>query len=359
MLGQLMWFKRFCDGAQIEFDFAVDLDDGSRNRHQQDLHTLFFSEQVRDNLSRSFDERINLRVFWERAVRGDISPSDAILVDSAIGDTPWANNAWHLHAFQLHCLRNGYLSDAFPYWAVPLDRWTQHGQLAQSENQRTIRGSSNHCLIHVRIGDCAIIYKADLTGARFETFRQPVFTAKRFFSDEEFMLLRFGLHADFSPRFYAERGARLVKADTYAKAARALAARLDEPVDFTLATDGYTTVATALADKLCLPSDDVEEELNQLLKPLDAFCKDRLVGEKNELLKPTLEKLLESSWLLTGPSLFAFTVKYALMGEPVRDQWLCLDETDTLSRYLQLPAIVDMPLSVFEARLAKLQLEEA
>lgn len=47
MLGQMMWFRRFCDGHGIAHDFAVDLDRSPRNIVTQSVHDLLLGPQPR------------------------------------------------------------------------------------------------------------------------------------------------------------------------------------------------------------------------------------------------------------------------------------------------------------------------
>ncbi len=356
MLGQVMWFKRFCDGCGLDFDVAVDLDASPRNRAEGALHRLFFDEAPRENLRRTFDDRISLREFFNSAISGaGVRPARDILVDAGLKDGAGGGNVWTLHEFQLHCLRNGFLSDRFPYWAAPLDRWTRRGALAQAGGSESRdKAASSLCLIHSRIGDCCVLTRDRLPAALAAAFPKPVFAAQRFMSREDFQLYSFGLHPKMPPRHYAERGARLVDAEAYAAAAAALKQSQDKPVRLQFISDGYTKPAEAIAKASGKDAASVESALNAMLAPVTALSDSVLLGETAALLAPTLQAVMDCDFLISGPSLFAVTTKLAVQGEGALDRWRMLDQSDTLSRYLQLPALVNLPLPVYEARLLQL-----
>ncbi len=354
MLGQMMWFKRFCCGLNIEFDFAFDMDASDRNRHANNIHQLFFGEGVRENLRQPYDELICLRTFFERATSGSYSSRNSIiLVDPLVDKTLNVVNAWGFHAFQHYCLEKGFLGDVFPYWASDLTSWTAEGALAHVDACPNDRPT---CLIHMRHGDCVVLTQSELKDKIDASLPGPVYATNRFFSEDEFLLYQMGLHPKFPPRHYAERGGRLVKVSSVLE--QAVDAASDAPVEFTFVTDGYTQPSKVIGRVTEHAPEAVEQALNVSFLPILDIAKRHFVGETGDQLAPTIEAAAHSDQLITGSSLFPFLAKYAVHGEKARTGWRCIDEMDSLSRYLQLPSLVDIPQHIFGAQLERLMREE-
>lgn len=164
ILGQAMWFKRFCDGHAVEFDLALDLDDAKRNRITESVHSLLFGEGIRANLRRNFTETIGIQTFFERVTRGTLSGTGDILVEAGLANPP-DPGIWRFHAFQLHCLEQGLLSDTYPRWATGLQAWTREGRLAADTAAAAGDARPPVCLVHLRLGDCAVLTSEEASHA--------------------------------------------------------------------------------------------------------------------------------------------------------------------------------------------------
>ena len=357
MLGQMMWFKRFCDGEGLAFDFAVDFDSTHRNRSSVSVHRLLFSEQLRANLELRFTKRFLLTEFFAAVRTGAFSNSDGPMLITAVDSSnSGENNVWRMNAFQLHCLRKGYLSERFPYWGCSLENWTKHGAL-WCETPSLRDESPERCLIHLRLGDCAVLYRDEQEPWLADLFEGEVCASNRFFSGKEFDLYRYGLHPDYPERHYAERGARAPVVSSFVEKISELEnahKKQAKPIEFAFATDGFTRAAETIhRPGAGVDRERIEKSLNGSLRPIVERCSVNDVGEAPGLLGPALRNVVAAKTLVTGPSLFGISVKTALQGECARDNWYCVNEVDSLSRHLQLPSLVDVPLAVYEARLVK------
>jgi hypothetical protein len=350
----MMWFKRFCDGHAITFDFIVDLDKSVRNRVSSSIQALLFGDRLSPP---DIDAKtVPLTQFFVDVVEKSEKHKDEDIVVYA-GDykDPLNPGLWRFHEFQLHCLRNGFLSDTYPYWAVGLEEWTSQGAINLNDGQR--RKDSETCLVHMRIGDCATLLSQEVEKDLDFVIPNYALSGGRLFSRTEFSLYKMGLLRDVPQRHYAERGARIVEPSVMANSVLNSKASGKEH-DIVFATDGFTRAAQALSHQMDESAEGIEERLSGLLHPLTDLADRSMVGEDGALLHEVLVEIAKSKWLISTSSLFPITVKCALEGEPAKRSWTIVDQMDDLSKYLQLPSLVDHPREVLEARLEQLAIEE-
>jgi len=154
MLGQMMWFRRFCECHGIAHDFAVDLDRSPRNIVTQSVHDLLLGPQPRLNLRLDFDETLGLNAFVWAVRSGSFSPKGKrIRVLAGVPRDPSEPGLWLSHAFQLHCLDSGFLSDRYPYWAADLSDLCSAGELARSGVVSAPGPVPERLFVHMRLGD--------------------------------------------------------------------------------------------------------------------------------------------------------------------------------------------------------------
>jgi len=251
MLGQIMWFKRFCRGYGLDFDIAFDLDQSRRNTVTESIHELIFSGNVKENINRSFDEVIGLSIFFQRVLDGEKFLRRDILVLGGINRETGEPGLWRFHAFQLHCLDMGFLLDRFPYWYVDLRDYTEQGMLAKQglvtmpSNDSLRHGTS--CFAHMRLGDTVVITRNEIEILTGYTISGDVLAADRMMTEMEFELYRLGLNEKFSQRHYAERGARGVRVSVFAQAIESLRRDCGPEASVLFSTDGYSRIARRLA----------------------------------------------------------------------------------------------------------------
>jgi hypothetical protein len=359
MLGQMMWFKRFVAGHNIDFDFAVDLDHSPRNYVTTSIHNLLFGPRLRQNTNIDFDESIGLNAFFEQVRTGKFRLNGRKLRILA-GDikNPAEPGLWRSHAFQLHCLEKGFLADRYPYWVEDLSEFTREGELADSGRISAPGQQARLLFAHLRLGDSAVLSSAkvsELTGRETPGY---MLASSKFMSQDEYELYRMGLHKTFPPPHYAERGARNLRPETMAQAMRAAQGAAGSELTTIFATDGYSRAAAWLSPRIGLSAAEIEPALNTLLHPVTSLADQNLIGETGDTLVEVLGLIAQADILLTTSSLFVPTVKCALSGRQALDHWTMLDESDTLSRYLQLPTVVDHPPAIFQACLEKLAAED-
>ncbi|KAF5041336.1 hypothetical protein DSECCO2_524050 [anaerobic digester metagenome] len=354
ILGQMMWFKRFCRGHKLDFDYALDLDDSKRNIASKGLHTLFFDEQLKCNLHREVAETIGLNDFFYRVLKGVFDTTRDVRVFAGTLGNVTEPGLWRLPEFQLHCLEQGFLSSRFPYWETSLEEWTCHGEIAKAGKGCALTGRTPRtCLVHLRIGDCAVLLSKDIERLLGVSVPGYAFALNRFMPQEEFELYQLGLHHEIFPRHYAERGARLVSMHAVCQAVRHVQEKYGQDIEITLISDGYSRVATQLAQMINMPQIDIEAGLNQNFDPILNECSKVLVGEYRNNLPDVVLQITQAEVLVTGPSLFAPTVKCALCGEASLQNWIVVDETDVISRYLQHPCLINHSQHIFKAMLQR------
>jgi hypothetical protein len=356
MLGQMMWFKRFADGHGIDFDFAVDLDHSPRNHVTKSIHDLLLGPRLRRNTAIEFDESLYLNAFFAQVKAGTFRPNGRKLriLAGEIGN-PAEPGLWRSHAFQLHCLEKGLLADRYPYWVEDLSEFTAEGELARSGRVVPPGRPARLQFAHLRLGDTIALPSAKISALTGRETPGHMLAGARLMSRDEYDLYRMGLHKSLPPRHYAERGARNLRPETMAQAMQGRAA---QGLTTIFATDGYSRAAVWLAPRIDLPAAKIEPALNRLLEPVTSLADLSLIGETGDTLADVLGHIAQAVRLLTTSSLFVPTVKAALSGRQALDHWTMLDESDTLSRYLQLPAIVDHPPAIFQACLEKLAAED-
>lgn len=354
ILGQMMWFKRFCDGHSIAFDYIVDLDKSARNRVTNSIQALFFGDRLTGSI---VDARVMplTSFFIEVALNDKDFRGEDVIVYAGDYRNKENPGLWRFHEFQLHCLQNGFLSDTYPYWAIGLEDWTCHGSLKHREEET--HSGKESCLVHMRIGDCATLLSQDVKNRLGFEIPSYALSGGRLFSEREYSLYKMGLLKDLPPRHYAERGGRIVAPETMAHSILDMKASVDE-CEIVLATDGYTRAAQCLSKQMIEEASDLEQRLNALLHPIVELVDRSLVGEKGALLHEVLFEIAQADTIISTSSLFPITVKCALEGESVKDRWTVVDQMDTLSRYLQEPAVVDHSMDVFLARLEQLAITE-
>ncbi len=354
MLGQVMWFKRFAVGHGIDFDVAMDLDQSPRNSVTSSIHDLLFGARLRQNYYRDYDESMGLNAFFEQVRIGKFRLNGRKLrVVAGMDNNPCEPGLWRSHVFQFHCLEKGFLSDRYPFWMEDLSEFTCEGELAVGRRISTPGQEPRLLLAHLRLGDTAELPSAkiaELTGKETPGY---MLANARLMPQEEYELYRMGLHNTLPPRHYAERGARNLRPETMAHAMRAIQGAAGPELATVFATDGYSRASAWLAPRIGLPATEIEPALNTLLHPVTSLADQSLIGETGETLVKVLEKIAQADRLLTTSSLFVPTVKCAISGRQALDHWTMLDESDTLSRYLQLPALVNHSLAVFQACLRK------
>lgn len=363
MLGQMMWFKRFAVGHGIDhgidFDFAVGLDHSPRNYVTTSIHDLLFGPRLRQNAGDDFDESIGLNAFFEQVRTGKFRLNGRKLrVFAGEINNPAEPGLWRSHAFQLHYPEKGFLAERYPYWVEDLSEFTGEGELVRSGHISAPGQQARLLFAHLRLGDTVVLPSANIAELTGKETPGYMLASAKLMPQVEYELYRMGLHKTFPSRHYAERGGRNLRPETMAHAMRAIQSAAGPELTTIFTTDGYSRASAWLSPRISLPAAEIEPVLNTLLHPVTSLSDQNLIEETGYTLVKVLGHIAQADVLLTTSSLFVPTVKCALSGRPALDLWTMLDESDTLSRYLQLPAIVDHPTAIFQVCLEKLVAED-
>lgn len=358
ILGQMMWFKRFCTGHGIDFEFGLDLDHSRRNSVTSSIHELFFGRNLKRKAVEDFDETIGLNAFFRDVVSGRFRlAGKKVRVVSGENNNPGEPGLWRSHAFHLHCLERGFLADRFPYWAEDLSEFMRDGAIARSGRLAPAGRKSKALLTHLRLGDIVAIPTARIAEILGTPVPGAVLATGRIMSEADWDLYRMGMLGGLPPRHYAERAARLVSVEAMANMIAGHQARTPE-LEVVFATDGYSRAAQWLAGKINLPAEAIEKAFNAMLDPITSLVSRSYIGETGDSLSEVLWSIAEADRLVTTASLFPLTVKCALIGRQALDGWTMIDESDTLSQYLHLPTAIDHSLVILEAQLRRLAIAE-
>ena len=169
MLGQIMWFKR--QAIRQKFDYRIVIDELIASKRNIGFQFIFKNLiHFTDKCVLKADMPPNVRTISLQEFHDLFIPEKTkepehfrnymeLFTDVKIEAKSWAQNYWHDQHIQLQMAKDGALDLMFPFYFCELKDLLKANEslLSKSDDSKPL------VVLHMRLGDCLVIHREDLS----------------------------------------------------------------------------------------------------------------------------------------------------------------------------------------------------